>query len=97
MYGIIRGTAHGRTQRGFLENLGQRNFLPGRTARARTRLPDKISINFSKMEVLSMEEYKDLVRGFLSERAYAFRIRSGLTQEVMAERMRISCRAYSDL
>ena len=44
-----------------------------------------------------MEEYKDLVRGFLSERAYAFRIRSGLTQEVMAERMRISCRAYSDL
>ena len=34
-----------------------------------------------------MEEYQDLVRGFLSERAYAFRIRSGLTQEVMAERM----------
>ena len=44
-----------------------------------------------------MTAYKQLVRTFFSETAYAIRRRRELTQEEMAERMRISCRAYGDL
>ena len=44
-----------------------------------------------------MTAYKQLVRAFFSEAAYAIRRRRELTQEEMAERMRISCRAYGDL
>lgn len=44
-----------------------------------------------------MTAYKQLIRDFFSEAASAMRRRRGMTQEEMAERLRISCRAYGDL
>ncbi len=44
-----------------------------------------------------MEQYKILARTLLSEWAGAFRKRLGLSQEEMAERLRISSRAYREL
>lgn len=44
-----------------------------------------------------MTAYKQLVRAFFSEAAVVVRRRKGMTQEEMAEKMRISCRAYGDL
>lgn len=44
-----------------------------------------------------MTAYKQLIRDFFSEAVGIVRHRRGLTQEEMAEKMRISCRAYGDL
>lgn len=44
-----------------------------------------------------MTAYKQLIRAFFSEAVGAIRRRKGMTQEEMAEEMRISCRAYGDL
>ena len=44
-----------------------------------------------------MNPYKEILRKFFSEYVSAFRKRRGLTQEQMAEKLRITGRAYSDL
>ena len=44
-----------------------------------------------------MNPYKETLRKFFSEYVNALRKRRGLTQEEMAERLRITGRAYSDL
>ena len=44
-----------------------------------------------------MNPYKEILRKFFSEYVNALRKRRGLTQEEMAERLRITARAYSDL
>ena len=44
-----------------------------------------------------MKFYKLLAREFLAGYTGAIRKRKNLTQEKMAERLRITCRAYSDL
>jgi len=44
-----------------------------------------------------MTAYKQLIRTFFSEAVGVIRRRKGMTQEEMAEKMRISCRAYGDL
>ena len=44
-----------------------------------------------------MNPYKDILRKFFSEYVSALRKRRGLTQEQMAEKLRITGRAYSDL
>lgn len=44
-----------------------------------------------------MEAYKTLVREFFSEYVSSLRFDRGLTQEEMAEVLRISARAYGDL
>ena len=44
-----------------------------------------------------MEGYKRLLREFFSDFAAAVRRKRRLTQEAMAERLRITARAYSDL
>ena len=44
-----------------------------------------------------MNPYKEILRKFFSEYVSALRKRRGLTQEEMAEKLRISGRAYSDL
>ena len=44
-----------------------------------------------------MNPYKEIFRKFFSEYADTLRKRRGLTQEQMAEKLRITGRAYSDL
>lgn len=44
-----------------------------------------------------MQEYKDAVREHLSSYVCQLRQRRGLTQEEMAEKLRITARAYGDL
>lgn len=44
-----------------------------------------------------MNPYKDILRKFFSEYVDTLRKRRGLTQEQMAEKLRITGRAYSDL
>ena len=44
-----------------------------------------------------MNPYKEILRKFFSEYVGTLRKRRGLTQEEMAERLRITGRAYSDL
>ena len=44
-----------------------------------------------------MNPYKEILRKFFSEYVSALRKRRGLTQEQMAEKLRITGRAYSDL
>ena len=44
-----------------------------------------------------MNPYKEILRRFFSEYVSALRKRRGLTQEQMAEKLRITGRAYSDL
>ena len=44
-----------------------------------------------------MNPYKEILRKFFSEYVGALRKRRGLTQEQMAEKLRITGRAYSDL
>ena len=44
-----------------------------------------------------MNPYKETLRKFFSEYVSALRKRRGLTQEQMAEKLRITGRAYSDL
>ena len=44
-----------------------------------------------------MTAYKQLIRTFFSEAVGVIRRSKGMTQEEMAEKMRISCRAYGDL
>ena len=44
-----------------------------------------------------MNPYKETLRKFFSEYFGALRKRRGLTQEQMAEKLRITGRAYSDL
>lgn len=44
-----------------------------------------------------MDSYKILARKFLAEYTYAFRISAAISQEKMAENLRISVRAYGDL
>lgn len=44
-----------------------------------------------------MKLYKEALRSFFSGYVSALRRRRGLTQEEMAERLRITGRAYSDL
>ena len=44
-----------------------------------------------------MNPYKEILRKFFSEYVSALRKRRGLTQEQMAEKLRITVRAYSDL
>ena len=44
-----------------------------------------------------MELYKSVIRRYLSEYARSLREKRGLTQAEMAERLRITERAYSDL
>ena len=44
-----------------------------------------------------MNPYKEILRKFFSEYVNALRKRRGLSQEEMAERLRITGRAYSDL
>ena len=44
-----------------------------------------------------MNPYKEIFRKFFSEYAGTLRKRRGLTQEQMAEKLRITGRAYSDL
>ena len=44
-----------------------------------------------------MNPYKEILRKFFSEYVSAFRKRRGLTQEQMAEKLRITGRVYSDL
>ena len=44
-----------------------------------------------------MKLYKEALRSFFSGYVSALRRRRGLTQEEMAERLRITARAYSDL
>lgn len=44
-----------------------------------------------------MNPYKEILRKFFSEYVDTLRKRRGLTQEQMAEKLRITGRAYSDL
>ena len=44
-----------------------------------------------------MNPYKEILRKFFSEYVSALRKRRGLTQEQMAEKLRITGQAYSDL
>ena len=44
-----------------------------------------------------MNPYKEILRKFFSKYVSTLRKRRGLTQEEMAEKLRISGRAYSDL
>jgi len=44
-----------------------------------------------------MNPYKEILRKFFSEYVNALRKRRGLTQEQMAEKLRITGRVYSDL
>lgn len=44
-----------------------------------------------------MNPYKEILRKFFSEYVGTLRKRRGLTQEQMAEKLRITGRAYSDL
>lgn len=44
-----------------------------------------------------MKEYKSLVRDFLSEYSAKLRMHRCMTQEAMAEGLRITCRAYGEL
>ena len=44
-----------------------------------------------------MKQYKPILRGILAEYADTFRSTNHLTQEEMAERLRITSRAYGDL
>lgn len=44
-----------------------------------------------------MQEYKDAVREHLSSYVCQLRQRRGLTQEEMAEKLRITARSYGDL
>ena len=44
-----------------------------------------------------MKQYKSLVRTCLAEWALSYRKRRSLTQEQMAEQLRITSRAYGDL
>lgn len=44
-----------------------------------------------------MKSYKTLAKEFLSKYAKDFRMRQNLTQEKMAEQLRITSRAYVDL
>lgn len=44
-----------------------------------------------------MNSYKTMLRSFFSEYVSALRKSKGLTQEEMAEKLRITGRAYSDL
>ena len=44
-----------------------------------------------------MNPYKEILRKFFSEYVSALRKRRGLTQEQMAEKLRITGRVYSDL
>lgn len=44
-----------------------------------------------------MQNYKNMVREFLSHYVYDLRRTRGLTQEEMAEKLRITSRAYGDL
>lgn len=49
------------------------------------------------MEVFRMKPYPALLAELLSKELYSLRQQKSLTQEAMAERLRISSRAYSDL
>ena len=44
-----------------------------------------------------MKQYRVLARNFLAETTNALRKRRNLTQDEMAERLRITSRAYGDL
>lgn len=50
-----------------------------------------------EMEAPTMHEYKEMVRKHLSEYVSRLRRTRGLTQEAMAESLRITARAYGDL
>ena len=49
------------------------------------------------MEIFRMKPYPALLAELLSKELYSLRQQKSLTQEAMAERLRISSRAYSDL
>ena len=49
------------------------------------------------MEVFRMKPYPALLAELLSKELYSLRQQKSLTQEAMAEQLRISSRAYSDL
>ena len=49
------------------------------------------------MEVFRMKPYPALLAELLSKELYSMRQQKSLTQEAMAEQLRISSRAYSDL
>jgi len=49
------------------------------------------------MEVFWMKPYPALLAELLSKELYSLRQQKSLTQEAMAEQLRISSRAYSDL
>lgn len=44
-----------------------------------------------------MKQYRELLREYLSDCAFGLRMQLELSQETMAERLRISYRAYGDL
>lgn len=44
-----------------------------------------------------MKRYTDFLGDYFSEFALSLRLRLGLTQEQMAERLRVSTRSYSDI
>ena len=44
-----------------------------------------------------MNEYREMTKRYLASYTDALRAKRNLTQESMAERLRISCRAYGDL
>ncbi len=44
-----------------------------------------------------MQDYKDMVKNHLSKYVCELRRKHGLTQEEMAEKLRITARAYGDL
>jgi DNA-binding transcriptional regulator YiaG len=63
-----------------------------------SKLPAALSSSYkAETEVFAMQEYKDAVREHLSSYVCQLRQRRGLTQEEMAEKLRITARAYGDL